>query len=221
MAGGGNHDRNKRVDIIDDWSNFLVNVTEITTKERILDAAETLMLDKSFHSVGLNEILAAVKVPKGSFYHYFDSKEQFGVEMLKHYVANAVAYKTRQLLSPGSTKNALRRLIAFLEDNAARCQEAGGKCPCLLVKLTSEVADFSDSMRKVLADGNNKGIAILEELLREGMDRGEISTEVDPAVMAPVIQDLWTGALQRAATQRNTAPLRQVIAYLKTELTPR
>jgi AcrR family transcriptional regulator len=72
----------------------------VTTKERILDAAEGLMLVKSFHSVGLNEILTAVQVPKGSFYHYFKSKEQFGVEMLKHYVADATAWKTRMLLSP-------------------------------------------------------------------------------------------------------------------------
>lgn len=195
-------------------------MTDITTKERILDAAEALMLDKSFHSVGLNEILAAVNVPKGSFYHYFDSKEQFGVEMLRHYVGNAIAYKTQRLLSPNSTKNSLRRLISFLEDSAGRCQAAGGKCPCLLVKLTSEVADFSEPMRKVLADGNDKGIAILKELLREGVAKEEISADVDPAVMAPVIQDLWTGAMQRAATQRSTVPLRQVISYLKTELAP-
>ena len=39
------------------------------------------MLERSFHSVGLNQILASVKVPKGSFYHYFESKEQFGVEI--------------------------------------------------------------------------------------------------------------------------------------------
>ena len=67
-------------------------MSDRTTKERILDAAEELMLEKSFHSVGLTEILEAVKVPKGSFYHHFKSKEQFGVEMLKHYVADATAY---------------------------------------------------------------------------------------------------------------------------------
>ena len=74
-------------------------MSDRTTKERILDAAEGLMLEKSFHSVGLTEILEAVKVPKGSFYHHFKSKEQFGVEMLKRYVANASAY----LVSPDTT----------------------------------------------------------------------------------------------------------------------
>ena len=41
-----------------------MSATATTTKERILDAAEEIMLQKSFHSVGLNEILTAVKVPK-------------------------------------------------------------------------------------------------------------------------------------------------------------
>ena len=95
-----------------------------TTKERILDAAEEIMLQKSFHSVGLNEILSAVKVPKGSFYHYFQSKEQFGVELLKHYVAGASIYKRRALLttetfgeSPGAVAGYLDLNIAKLMDN--------------------------------------------------------------------------------------------------------
>ena len=56
------------------------------------------MLTKSFHSVGLNEILTSVKVPKGSFYHYFKSKEQFGVELLAHYVREHSAKLRRFLL---------------------------------------------------------------------------------------------------------------------------
>ena len=63
----------------------------MSTKQRILEAAEDIMLTKSFHSVGLAEILAAVKVPKGSFYHHFSSKEQFGVELISHYVQEHTA----------------------------------------------------------------------------------------------------------------------------------
>src|SRR6187401_1304451 len=124
-----------------------------TTKERILDAAEEIMLQKSFHSVGLNEILSAVKVPKGSFYHYFQSKEQFGVELLKHYVAETSAYKRRVLLTDELAANPLERLMALFDMNIARLFESGCQCSCLVVKLSSEVATFSDDMRVVLADG--------------------------------------------------------------------
>ena len=54
--------------------NMSDRTAHTTTKERILDAAEDLMLEKSFHSVGLNEILTTVNVPKGSFYHHFASR---------------------------------------------------------------------------------------------------------------------------------------------------
>src|ERR1700748_1608771 len=91
-----------------------------TTKERILDAAEGIMLQKSFHSVGLNEILSAVKVPKGSFYHYFQSKEQFGVELLKHYVAGASTYKQRALLTTELSENPFERLMGYLDLNIAK-----------------------------------------------------------------------------------------------------
>src|SRR5688500_20411356 len=114
----------------------------LTTKERILEAAEEIMLQKSFHSVGLNEILAAVKVPKGSFYHYFQSKEQFGVELLKHYVADASAYKRRALLSNELSDNPYERLVTYLDMNVAIHFEQICKCSCLVQKLASEVATF-------------------------------------------------------------------------------
>lgn len=192
---------------------------ERTTKERILDAAEELMLEKSFHSVGLNEILKAVKVPKGSFYHHFESKEQFGVELLKHYVADSTAYKSRLLLPPNPEPDPLLRLITYLESNVARTVENEGKCPCLLVKLASEVADFSEPMREVLADGTRQWAGIFEQLLEEGVEKGKIAPQIKPAAMAAVVLDLWTGAMHRSSMTRSVSPLRDAIAFLKAVLT--
>jgi TetR/AcrR family transcriptional repressor of nem operon len=192
----------------------------VTTKERILDAAEGLMLAKSFHSVGLNEILTAVQVPKGSFYHYFKSKEQFGVEMLQHYVDGATAYKTRMLLAPVPEPDPLRRLMTYLEGTIVKSHESEGKCPCLVIKLAAEVGDFSEPMRGVLAQGIRQWIAILQQLLEQGLASGSIAKRVDPVAMAAVIQDLWTGAMQRAATARETTPLRDALAFIRTLLAP-
>src|ERR1700734_2160474 len=135
-----------------------------TTKERILDAAEEIMLQKSFHSVGLNEILSAVKVPKGSFYHYFQSKEQFGVELLKHYVAGASSYKRRALLTTELSENPLERLLAYLDLNIAKLMDNGCQCSCLIAKLATEVATFSDDMRAVLAEGGREWTGYLEKV---------------------------------------------------------
>jgi TetR/AcrR family transcriptional repressor of nem operon len=195
-------------------------MNERTTKERILDAAEGLMLEKSFHSVGLTEILEAVKIPKGSFYHHFASKEQFGVELLKHYVADATVYKKEMLLSPTPEPDPLRRLLSFCEGCICRVLETKGKCSCLVLKLAAEVADMSEAMREVLAAGNREWIAILEQLLQEGVEKKKIAETVNPAEMAPIIHDLWNGAMQRSAICRDATPPREALNFIRTQLTP-
>ena len=189
-----------------------------TTKERILDAAEGLMLAKSFHSVGLNEILAAVNVPKGSFYHHFESKEQFGVEMLKHYVADATAWRKTFLLSSSPEPDPFLRLMSFLEGMVAKVLGNQGKCPCLISKLSSEVADFSEAMREVLAQGNREWIRIYEQVLDEAVTKKKIKQTAKPALLAMLLHDLMNGAMQRSSIERSAAPLREAIAHLRTIL---
>ena len=191
-----------------------------TTKERILDAAEEIMLQKSFHSVGLNEILAAVKVPKGSFYHYFQSKEQFGVELLRHYVKEASAFKRRLLLGSELEADPLKRLSAFLDCCISKTYENSCKCSCLVVKLATEVAAFSDGMRETLADGMREWRGIFEKLIAEGQAKGVIRGDIDAAFASEWIQDLWTGATHRSQIERSAEPLRTARTVIVNYLTP-
>lgn len=191
-----------------------------TTKERILDAAEEIMLQKSFHSVGLNEILTAVKVPKGSFYHYFQSKEHFGVELLKHYVADASAWKRRSLLSTELGEDPYERLMAFYDRAITKSYETTCGCSCLVAKLCSEVASFSNDMRAVLADGMREWRGFLEQVVVEGQEAGSIRKDIDPTAAATVLQDLWMGASQRSQAERSVAPLRAAAIFFRNYLKP-
>ena len=56
------------------------------TRQHILDTGHQLVLRKGFAALGLLEILKTCNVPKGSFYHYFPSKEAFGCALLQQYV---------------------------------------------------------------------------------------------------------------------------------------
>ena len=190
------------------------------TKTRILDAAETIMLEKGFNGVGLNEVLAAVKVPKGSFYHYFPSKEQFGVELLQHYIADSIAYKRRMLLSTSPEPNPLNRILSYMESGIGHMCESEGKCPCLVLKLASEVASFSDTMRQVLLDGGTESEVIFQTVITEGIASGAIRKELEPKVATDVVQDLWMGAMHRAQLSRSVAPLRAALAFIRSYLSP-
>jgi len=189
-----------------------------STKDRILDAAQTIMLEKSFHSVGLNEILKSEEVTKGSFYHHFESKEQFGVELLQHYITKANAYKRRMLLSSEPEANPRNRIITFLESSIASFMSNEGKCPCLVLKLTNEVSDFSDPMRQVLVEGAQEGIAITESVIREGLQKKTLRCELDSHTTAVLISDLWIGAMQRASVERSSEPLRTALGFITDKL---
>lgn len=185
------------------------------TKERILDAAEELMWEKSFHSVGLNEILKAVGVPKGSFYHYFESKEHFGVEMLTHYIKEATLKKSDILLNRDAEADPMKRLITFLEGSIARFTENNGKCPCLVLKLASEVTSLSEPMREVLAAGFKTWLSILSDVFEEAKVLGIIPSDIDSGNEAGLMRDLWAGAIQRATITKSTAPMENALACIR------
>lgn len=191
-----------------------------TTKERILDAAEDLMLAKSFHSVGLNEILSAVKVPKGSFYHYFDSKEQFGVELIRHYVSEATAFKRRMLLTEQLSDNPYERIVTFCNGAVARSAECSCQAGCLITKLCAEVATMSDDMRNEVARGMKDWCEIYTQLIEEGQRKGVIRTDLKPKIAGCVVHDVWLGAMQRMLVERNVAPLRNAASFVQSYLAP-
>src|SRR5690348_8474355 len=120
-------------------------------RQHILDVAHPLLLRKGFTGVGLAEVLAAAKVPKGSFYHYFGSKEVFGEAVLEAYFSEYLG-RTDALLTEGSG-TAAQRLIAYFDDwlDSQTGEEAQSRC--LVVKLGAEVCDLSESMRAALARG--------------------------------------------------------------------
>ncbi len=189
------------------------------TKERILDAAEELMWRKSFHSVGLNEILNAVGVPKGSFYHYFESKEHFGVEMLKHYIQAATVEKNEVLHGRDAIPDPLARVLEMLAGSIDAFEEKDGRCPCLVLKLASEVTDLSEPMREELAKGMGVWLGILSAVFEEAIVKGLVSKTTDPELEARILRDLWAGAIQRATIMKSKEPMETAFNFISKHFT--
>ena len=83
----------------------------LDVRQHILDQGKAIITRKGFAGVGLNEILSAAAVPKGSFYHYFKSKELFGEAMLADYVQGYLAEMEAVLSQPG--QSAAQSLMAY------------------------------------------------------------------------------------------------------------
>ncbi|MBJ9953116.1 MULTISPECIES: TetR/AcrR family transcriptional regulator [unclassified Acinetobacter] len=184
------------------------------TRQHILNTSYRLVLHKGFVGVGLQEILTSCGVPKGSFYHYFASKEAFGCELLKHYLAD---YKVKidQLMQTeqGSAYASLVALWQAWIDDPSH-DEGGWAENCLIVKLAAEVSDLSEDMRQILNFGVTKLTERITNLLREGQKDGSIPPHIEPEKMAQTMYQLWLGAALLARLAQDKQPL-----YLALETT--
>lgn len=188
-----------------------MNATAATDVRRhILDVAHPLLLQKGFTGVGLAEVLAAAKVPKGSFYHYFSSKEAFGEAILETYFADTVARVDTLLAGPGP---APQRLMAYFRDwmDSQTGDEAQSRC--LVVKLGAEVCDLSESMRTALKRGTDRIVARLAACIEAGRAEGSLPrSDEAPAALAARLYQNWLGASLLAKIARDRAPLDRAMA---------
>lgn len=178
-------------------------------REHILSTGQRIMAGKGFSAVGLNEILTDAGVPKGSFYHYFTSKEAFGVAMLKRYFDEYLAELDVTLNQPGL--NMAQRLMNYWQQwqESQSFFECQGKC--LAVKLGAEVADLSDAMRLTLMSGTSGIISRLAQALESGVAEGSLHIDEKPGTVAENLYQLWLGASVMVKIVRNTDPFKSAM----------
>jgi TetR/AcrR family transcriptional repressor of nem operon len=190
-----------------------VTTAKTDTRQAILDTAERLMVQKGYSAVGLTEVLSSAGVPKGSFYHYFSSKDAFGEAMLQKYFTDYLANMDRIIATPGA--GPAEQLMTYWKQfydkqNVDECQ---GRC--LVVKLAAEVSDLSEPMRLTLQNGTAEIIGRIERMISAGVDDGSISLDVEPGLVASSLYGAWVGASVLAKVNRSPEHLDQVMSYTR------
>lgn len=173
-------------------------------REHILATGQRIMAGKGYSAVGINEILTEAGIPKGSFYHYFGSKDAFGVAMLERYFDDYLAELDETMQQPGVTY--YQRLMRYWQQwqETQSFQECQGRC--LAVKLGAEVADLSENMRHALEKGTAGIIARLTDAIEAGVSEGSLQTQQKPALVAESLYQLWLGASVMVKIVRNREP---------------
>ncbi|MFJ2986263.1 TetR/AcrR family transcriptional regulator [Collimonas sp. NPDC087041] len=183
-----------------------------TTKRHILDAGQKIIAVKGFSAVGLSEILSAAAIPKGSFYHYFGSKEQYGRALVEQYVEDYLQALEQVLQIPAQPDQQARdpareRLLRYWSNWRETQAGAEAMDKCLVVKLSAEVADLSDDMREVLCHGTQQVMARIAGCIAEGIADASLRQELEPQKTAQMLYQLWLGASLLAKLQRDSSPL--------------
>ncbi|MFC5698919.1 TetR/AcrR family transcriptional regulator [Pseudomonas sp. GCM10022186] len=175
------------------------------TRAALIRCGMEILTEQGFVATGIDRVLKRVGVPKGSFYHYFDSKEDFGQAVLESY-ASYFAHKLDRWLLQDEVPP-LQRLRNFVEDaksGMARHQFCRG---CLVGNLGQEVAILPESFRLLLEATLCSWQERLARCLRDAQSAGELAAEADCEALSAFFWIGWEGAVQRSRLTRDNVPL--------------
>ena len=181
-------------------------------KHNLLDEGVALLMRQGYHGTGLKEILDAVNIPKGSFYNYFGSKENFAAEVIVHYITPYLNQLNHYL--DESEGNAVAALNRYIEESIAELERTDFKGGCLLGNLMGELSDTSDLCRIALRNALNDYRNVWEEGLRRGQTEKRIRADKSANEMADLWVNAWQGALLRVKIEQSTEPLKQCYSQL-------
>ena len=177
------------------------------TKASILTAGLKMFLRRGFAGAGLTEILRTAKIPRGSFYHYFRSKEDFAVAIVEHAASRHLAEIESFLADRDRTPR--ERLAAYLEHLVAHHAEHGHCVDCIVPKLALEASQLSESIRAALAEAAARLTTTFERPIAEGLSDGSFPAVAPAPVLARALVSTLQGATIRMAIDDDVEPLRE------------
>ncbi len=181
-------------------------------KEVILLAGMEVMKAKGYNGTSVKDIVDAAGVPKGSFYNYFASKEQFALDAIDYAAGEFRDLSQRVLKDSGRCP--LERIKDYFRNGISCACEDQFKVGCFLGNLCQEMSDASDPIRQRLDQILSRNSKLIADVIAEGQVSGAVSSEMDADMAAEFIFNAWEGALLRAKAAKNRAPLDAFLTML-------
>ena len=179
------------------------------TRDKLIAISIEAMSIKGFNNTGIAEILAVAKVPKGSFYHYFKSKDDLGLAIIDHYGQQLRVGLSEHLAH--AEGSALTRLRSYFETILAYFEGKLASCNCLLGNLGQELSMQNALMRDTIFGHYRALENVIAECLRQAKAEGELASHQDEQMLAKMFFASWEGCLVRARLEQSEQPLRDLI----------
>lgn len=186
---------------------------------KILEKGSRLVWEKGFNNTGLNEILKAAEIPKGSFYYYFQSKEDFGLKLIE-YLHGGISSAFYKHLAEDSDTPPLEKLRSFFEQFRGIFMSRERKCGCPIGNMSQEMAATNPKFREKLYAVFQDIMKPVELCLDRAVESGDLSPSTDTAELAEFIINSWQGSLIYLKVSNSERPLLLFEKYVFDELLP-
>ncbi|OHC26308.1 MAG: TetR family transcriptional regulator [Pseudomonadales bacterium RIFCSPLOWO2_02_FULL_63_210] len=183
-------------------------------RDLILAKGAEVMTRRGYHGAGVQEIVQAAGVPKGSFYHYFASKEEFALQALQQVYGPRLQRYAQALENPALSPRA--RIVGYygeLVEHFARQEKL--EYHCFIGSLSFEMAELSPTLGAEVDAILQRSADILQACLQQAQAVGELAADEDCRSLASFITSAWQGALTRLKVANNTRALADFMQRLQ------
>lgn len=167
----------------------------LTTRDRLISEGMRQLLAHGYEGVGIGPILKAVNVPKGSFYHFFKSKDDFVVAIIRAYEEKYRAVRARYFSDASLTP--LARLDGYLGELERELQEDGAYGGCLYGVIAQTITGRDPAVSHAMTSSFLTWEKSLRELLEAAQAAGQIDLSIDLDDLVATLVEAYEGALIR------------------------
>jgi TetR/AcrR family transcriptional repressor of nem operon len=182
------------------------------TREALIEVGIKHISQHGYHGTGIKQILDELKVPKGSFYNYFSSKEAFVAELLE-----ADMHNQAQQIQPVLDNNQLdpiEKLRTLFENNRQKYTQQQGKQGCLVASVANDIGDSSLLCQQAMQRSVKALNQLLAGLIAEAQQQQLIRTDLAASQLATLMWTAWEGSLIEMKIAGNTDNLTQITDFI-------
>lgn len=182
--------------------------------DTLLEKGMQILWSKGYNATSVNDIVQAAGVPKGSFYFYFKSKEDFVVKAIGKYF-ETMCPPALEILDDKSV-SAKQRILNFY-DYRTKVVKEHFKCKmgCLASNLSNEMAEHNEEIRKAIQKKTEALNEHIASVIREAQEVGEIDDKINAIDLAAFIEDAGRGAMVSMKEQNSSYPVDNFTAMIR------
>lgn len=182
----------------------------VDTRQRLIEAAARLVHSRGYNAVGVKDVCEAADANKGSFYHFFDSKEALMGAVLAEYREKVRA--VREALP--RTARAIEQL-PMMYDAAAlmiltQYQESGHVQGCPIGSVGAEIATQSEMIRQAVCEALDEMTAAVEQLVERAVEEGALDRGTDIKALAQRLLAYVQGATLLAKSKNDPSLMQEL-----------
>ncbi len=184
-------------------------------KKEIIESSYQLMHLYGYHGTSVKKITDAAGIPKGSFYNYFNNKEDYAKHVIEYFMSREAIFQ----MFEDSQLSAHDQITTFFKRQIEYFKTKKFKYGCFVGNLTQEMADVSPLLSEAAESFHLFVANKLEKALIRGNQSGELNLFVDEHKLSNFLINAWQGTLLRMKSNQAPQLLDEYLEVLETFLT--